>query len=241
VVSAAFRAMSKLKMGTAVTLDNVRYQYGGAKAKSTKFYIPRWDVEENDTVFLHGESGSGKSTLLAMLSGMLVPDQGDVTVLGQSLSGMSNRERDAFRAQNIGVVFQTFNLIPYLSILNNIELAAYLAGKGKRDIRERAEQLMVSLKMSAELLERPVSQLSIGQQQRVAIVRALINAPRLLLVDEPTSALDASARDAFMDLLVAVVAENNTAMVFVSHDQALAKHFAKSVDIASVIQNERNM
>jgi putative ABC transport system ATP-binding protein len=132
-------------------------------------------------------------------------------------------------------------LIPYLSILNNIELAAYLAGKGKRDIRERAEQLMVSLKMSAELLERPVSQLSIGQQQRVAIVRALINAPRLLLVDEPTSALDASARDAFMDLLVAVVAENNTAMVFVSHDQALAKHFAKSVDIASVIQNERNM
>ncbi len=228
-------------MGTAVTLDNVRYQYGGAKAKSTKFYIPRWDVEENDTVFLHGESGSGKSTLLAMLSGMLVPDQGDVTVLGQSLPSMSNRKRDAFRAQNIGVVFQTFNLIPYLSILNNIELAAYLAGKDKRDIRKRAEQLMVSLNMSAELFERPVSQLSIGQQQRVAIVRALINAPRLLLVDEPTSALDASARDAFMDLLMAVVAENNTAMVFVSHDQALAKHFAKSVDIASVIQNERNM
>lgn len=223
-------------MKTAVTMRNVRYQYNNADSEHSQFFIPQWSVEPRETVFLHGESGSGKSTLLAMLSGLLSPDTGDIEVLGESLTEMTNHRRDAFRAQNIGVVFQTFNLIPYLSIFQNIALAAELAGTKTYSLRAKAEQLMIQLNMNVALLERPVNQLSIGQQQRVAIVRALVNEPQLLLVDEPTSALDASARDAFMELLMHSAAENNTAMVFVSHDQSLAKHFSRIINISELME-----
>ena len=219
-----------------IQLDNLCHQYKQQKVPS--LVIPHWQVEQNQQVFLHGDSGSGKSTLLNLLSGVLTPTSGSIQILAQHLETMSNSQRDRFRAQNIGVVFQTFNLVPYLSVLKNIELAVYFAKSDKQHLTARIEQLLNKLNLSLDLLHKPVNQLSIGQQQRVAIVRALINEPQLLLVDEPTSALDASARDAFLSVLVEMSKEHNTSMVFVSHDKSIEKYFSSSVEIESLIKKE---
>jgi putative ABC transport system ATP-binding protein len=142
---------------------------------------------------------------------------------------MSGRQRDKFRAQHIGVVFQQFNLIPYLSVMKNIQLANYFASSGNKAIEESAKALLSKLKLPLTTLDKRSSELSVGQQQRVAIARALINAPEILLVDEPTSALDMSARDAFMQVLIETCDAANTTMVFVSHDMSLKDYFKASV------------
>ena len=219
-----------------IQLDNLCHHYKQQKVPS--LVIPHWQVEQNQQVFLHGDSGSGKSTLLNLLSGVLTPTSGSIQILAQHLETMSNSQRDRFRAQNIGVVFQTFNLVPYLSVLKNIELAVYFAKGDKQHLTAKIEQLLNKLNLSLDLLHKPVNQLSIGQQQRVAIVRALINKPQLLLVDEPTSALDASARDAFLSVLVEMSKEHNTSMVFVSHDKSIENYFSSSVEIESLIKKE---
>ena len=187
--------------------------------------IPSWEVARSERVFLQGESGSGKSTLLSLLSGMFVPSSGQVSVLGTELSALSTRERDRFRAGNIGFVFQQFNLIPYLSVLDNILLAAQFGEIADVSSRARAEELLIKVNLEVELHGRPAGQLSIGQQQRVAIVRALINSPELLLVDEPTSALDHRNRDSFLNLLTEILDESGCAMVFVSHDPEIGNYF----------------
>lgn len=130
------------------------------------------------------------------------------------------------------MVFQQFNLIPYLSTLDNVLLAAHF-GSGERP-RERALELLDAVNMSSQLYDRPAHRLSIGQQQRVGIVRALINKPKLLLVDEPTSALDVENRDAFLALLFEVLDQSGCATVFVSHDPALASHFERRTALREV-------
>ncbi len=221
----------------AIEIDDVCHSYGRSP-QATTFRLPQWHVEKGDKVFLHGNSGSGKSTLLNLLSGVLAPQSGSIKLLGNNTTALSNAKRDLFRAQHIGVVFQTFNLIPYLSVKGNIELAVHFAKgntKGaKADVTQRMLSLLDTLKLSADILERPVKQLSIGQQQRVAIVRALINTPEILLVDEPTSALDASARDAFMEELMSTATASQTTMIFVSHDQALSAFFSNHTDIQAI-------
>lgn len=217
----------------AIHMSDVRHEYRG-ESDVTSLNIPHWQVEYGDKVFLHGDSGSGKSTLLNLLSGVLLPHSGVISLLGQNTTVMSNTKRDHFRAQHIGVVFQTFNLIPYLSVLDNIELAAHLANNTSPALKDKAAQLLGSLHLDTSLLHRPVKQLSIGQQQRIAIVRALINDPELLLVDEPTSALDASARDAFMQALMDTATQHNTTMVFVSHDHALRDYFSHHLDVSAI-------
>ena len=141
------------------------------------------------------------------------------------MSALSTRERDRFRAGNIGFVFQQFNLIPYLSVLDNILLAAQFGEIADVSARARAEELLIKVNLEVELHGRPAGQLSIGQQQRVAIVRALINSPELLLVDEPTSALDHRNRDSFLNLLTDILGESGCAMIFVSHDPEIWKYF----------------
>lgn len=148
---------------------------------------------------------------------------------------MSGGQRDKWRAQHIGVVFQQFNLIPYLSALDNIKLAAQFAGRS-RHARQHADQLLEALGIQARLHRQPAGQLSIGQQQRVAIARAMINQPELLIVDEPTSALDKQNRDTFMALLLEQVSENQTALVFVSHDETLAHHFQRHESLMQINQ-----
>jgi putative ABC transport system ATP-binding protein len=198
--------------------------------------IPAWQVARNERVFLQGESGSGKSTLLGLLAGLQLPTLGEVEILGARMSALGAGKRDRFRAKHLGVVFQQFNLIPYLSALENVLLAAQFGTSDRRGARQRAIELLESVNLPSSLHDRKAAALSIGQQQRVAIVRALINEPSLLLVDEPTSALDHNNRDAFLALLFDMLADMDCAMVFVSHDPTIGRLFDKHVRLAELNQ-----
>nr|WP_010130921.1 ABC transporter ATP-binding protein [Microbulbifer agarilyticus] len=211
----------------AVALERLRYSY---ERGACVLDIPQWSIPKGSHLFLRGPSGSGKTTLLNLLAGMLVAPEARLEVLGQSMSALGSRRRDRFRAQHIGVVFQQFNLIPYLSVLDNLRLAAHFTGN-TRDLERRASELLAELRLGQDLLQRKAAKLSVGQQQRVAIARALINRPNMLLVDEPTSALDPEARDAFAELLLQNFASSDNTLIFVSHDTTLAAHFSQRADM----------
>ncbi|MCV6614114.1 MAG: ATP-binding cassette domain-containing protein [Cellvibrionaceae bacterium] len=213
----------------AIALQDLQFAYPHGP---TILNIPSWTVKPGERVFVHGPSGSGKSTLLKLLAGLLPCQHGQLQVLGQPLQTLSGRQRDRFRARHIGFVFQQLNLIPYLSVLDNVLLGRYFAppdGNGPD-----AGQLLAQLGLGEGLYQQAASNLSLGQQQRVAIARALITQPELLIVDEPTSALDADNRDGFMKLLFAQLAEGQTTLLFVSHDQSLNRGFSQSVSLASI-------
>lgn len=212
-----------------IQLRNISFTY--PKQKAQVLSIEQFDVGRGEKLFLQGNSGSGKSTLLNILSGVLLAQSGLVKVLGQDLNALSATKRDRFRAQNIGVVFQQFNLIPYLSVVENILLAARFAGGLHTCSVDEAKALLERVDMPESLLEQKAMHLSVGQQQRVAIVRALINKPQLLIVDEPTSALDSKACGAFMQLLVELCDEVKSSLVFVSHDHSLSEYLDRSVHI----------
>ena len=218
----------------ALSISDLAFQFDAETGPILR--IKSWQVDRGKQVFLQGASGSGKSSLLTLLAGLQVPTMGEVKVLGTTISNLSNHERDRFRALNIGVVFQQFNLIPYLSVMDNILLAAKFGETEGSSVRQRATELLSRVNLKAELFERKSIDLSVGQQQRVAIVRALINYPALLLVDEPTSALDKANRDSFLTLLLEVLAENNCAMVFVSHDSDIGKHFSNRIELSELNQ-----
>lgn len=200
------------------------------------FHCERFSLKKGQRVFLHGSSGSGKSTLLNLLSGIAKVSSGSLTVCDTELTALKSAKLDMFRATKLGIVFQQFNLISYLSVLENVQLAAHFARSQVSDseLVSRVETMLASLKLSPELIQRPVSALSVGQQQRVAIMRAFINQPELLLVDEPTSSLDASSRDGFMELLLTLCDELNASLVFVSHDEALRAHFDSHLPLSEI-------
>jgi putative ABC transport system ATP-binding protein len=218
----------------AIKLHNLNYTFQGSSLPVLS--IPAWQVARNERVFLQGESGSGKSTLLGLLAGLQLPTLGEVEILGARMSALAAGKRDRFRAKHLGVVFQQFNLIPYLSALENVLLAAQFGTSDRRGARQRAIELLESVNLPSSLHDRKAAALSIGQQQRVAIVRALINEPSLLLVDEPTSALDHNNRDAFLALLFDMLADMDCAMVFVSHDPTIGRLFDKHVRLAELNQ-----
>ncbi|MFC4701373.1 ABC transporter ATP-binding protein [Glaciecola siphonariae] len=213
-----------------VTNLHFRYQDNGQELLN----IPDWQVEQGQSLFISGPSGSGKSTLLNLICGALVPTSGNIDILGGAFSQLRGTQRDAKRAKHIGVVFQQFNLIPYLSVRQNIQAAAYFAGAVKQNLDVRLLDFFTQLQLEPALLDRQASLLSVGQQQRVAIVRALINSPEILVVDEPTSALDANARDAFMEMLLKLTQTNKSTLLFVSHDSALAGYFEQHISMAEL-------
>lgn len=217
----------------AIELSGVVHAYDKKVDSSSALHFNQWSVEAGQQVFLHGDSGSGKSTLLNLLCGILSPQEGCVRLLGTDITKLSNSARDRFRAENVGVVFQQFNLIPYLSVAKNIELAIYLAKSSKLDLNKNIEHFMSVLKLPSTILDSPVSSLSVGQQQRVAIMRAFINSPKLLLIDEPTSALDSAAKTSFMTHLLEMCHTHKTTMVFVSHDSSLESFFSIHTPISS--------
>jgi putative ABC transport system ATP-binding protein len=215
-----------------VSVKDLNFRY--STDNSSMLDIPAWSLEPGEQVFLYGPSGTGKSTFLNLLAGILLPNTGEICVLGKRLNTLSGRQRDKWRAQHIGVVFQQFNLIPYLDAVSNIELAAHFAGTKKT--KHRALELLNALGIDQHLHNQAAGLLSIGQQQRVAIARALVNSPELLIVDEPTSALDQQNRDAFMSLLFDQAKLHQTALVFVSHDLALADAFHRVEALADLNQ-----
>ncbi len=220
----------------AVELENLSFSY---RPNEPVLAIQQWQVAAGETVFLKGPSGSGKSTLLGLIGGILAPDSGHVRVLGQELGAMGRGARDRFRAQHLGFIFQMFNLLPYLSLLENITLPCRFsklrAGRaGDQGPEARALTLLKQLGLDPAIAARPVTELSVGQQQRVAAARALIGEPELLVADEPTSALDADSRTQFVELLLAQSKAAGSAVLFVSHDASLAPLFDRSATLTEL-------
>ncbi len=192
-------------------------------------------------VFLHGPSGCGKSTLLALLGGILLPKSGTLEVLGTNPALLSGRERDRFRVDRIGFIFQQFNLIPYLDVLGNVLLPCRFSPRRAARAVERdgsaedsARSILATMGMAGDVLRRPAGRLSVGQQQRVAAARALIGQPELIIADEPTSALDADRQQDFLDLLQAECRAAGSTLIFVSHDQRLAARFDERISLPEI-------
>ncbi len=210
----------------AVELKNLRHQWPG---QAFTLEIPALRLATGQHLFVRGASGSGKTTLLNLLCGVLTLQQGEIWLQQQRLQPNKAAVRDRIRAREIGVVFQQLNLIPYLSVLDNVVLGQAFSGKAA-DLA-RARDLLTALQLPDNLWQAPAAQLSVGQQQRVAIARALLGKPTLLIADEPTSALDADNRDAFMRVLLQEANDAGSTVIFVSHDQALAQYFAFQLDM----------
>ena len=199
-------------------------------------------IDTGERVFIQGRSGSGKTTLLNILGGLMLPQAGAVEVLGKSMTAMPGGARDAFRADQIGFVFQMFNLVPYLSVIENVTLPCLFSGERRArataraaTVEAEAARLLEHMGIGgAELAGSSAAELSVGQQQRVAAARALIGRPGLVIADEPTSALDLDTRRAFLELLFAEVAACGATLVFVSHDTALADAFDRTLSFADI-------
>lgn len=202
-------------------------------------HIDALQVAHGERVFIQGASGSGKSTLLSLFAGVNLPAAGSVSILGQPLKQLNAAARDRFRADHIGFVFQLFNLIPYLSVLENVTLPCRFSAlrRHKTDRPEQeARRLLQHLNLPDAMIHRPVTELSVGQQQRVATARALIGAPELVIADEPTSALDTDTRAAFIELLFQECTNAGSTLLFVSHDQQLQNLFARQIRLHDINQ-----
>jgi putative ABC transport system ATP-binding protein len=217
----------------------LRYRWPGSREDCLA--IERLHIDAGRSVFLHGPSGSGKSTLLGLLAGVLLPGEGRIRLLGTDWASLSGARRDAFRADHVGYIFQQFNLLPYLSVLDNVllpcrfsRLRRQRADAAGGSPRACAEALLERVGLGAALWPRPAAQLSVGQQQRVAAARALIGRPELVIADEPTSALDVALRDSFMALLLQQCRDAGSTLVFVSHDERLATQFDQTLALAQI-------
>ena len=218
----------------AIQLKDVHFVYPDTPNNSV-LNIKSWSVPDREQVFVHGPSGGGKSTLLNLLSGVLNANSGEVTVLGERLDKMNARQRDRFRANHIGYIFQQFNLIPYIGAVDNIQLASQFAKNNTQSaLTGEIKSLLSIFKIPESEWQKPVAKLSMGQQQRIAIARAMINKPELLIADEPTSSLDQDNRDNFISELQTLVSEHNITLLFVSHDMSLAKHFGRVDALAEI-------
>jgi putative ABC transport system ATP-binding protein len=222
-----------------ITVTNARFAWPGSTGDCLS--IPSLVVDQRERVFLYGPSGSGKSTLLGLLAGVLVPRAGTVEILGKSWADMSGSRRDAFRADHVGYIFQQFNLLPYLNVIDNVLLTcrfsrrrAERAAEQDSDPRSQAQRLLNTIGLDERIWSRSAANLSVGQQQRVAAARALLGSPDVVIADEPTSSLDAGMRDEFMALLAAECERAGSALVFVSHDERLADGFSHVVSLPSI-------
>lgn len=222
----------------AIRFDGLDY---GWQAGRSLLQIPEFSLAQHERVLLQGPSGSGKSTLLGLIGGVLEARSGEVEVLGQRMGALRRRQRDRFRGDHIGFIFQMFNLVPYLSPVENVLLTGMFSRRRRAAAQAAGTQEVEARRLLAalglddpRLLAAPASQLSQGQQQRVAAARALFGRPELLVADEPTSSLDVQARERFLDLLMHECEISGAALLFVSHDPALAGRFDRRVSMADI-------
>lgn len=187
-------------------------------------------VNAGEFIALVGPSGSGKTTMLAMLAGLLSPTEGDITIAGQYLAQMKEATRTRFRRDKIGFTFQANNLVPYLSVLENVELMLKLTDQYDEDGRDRAVAMLEKLGLGERLKNLP-SQLSGGQQQRVAIARALIHNPDIVLADEPTSSLDTERAFQVVETFAGLIHSQQLAGIMVTHDLRMCKHVDRVVQM----------
>jgi putative ABC transport system ATP-binding protein len=223
-----------------IDLEDVRFAWPGHNAFALQ--IAHFAVERGQKLLLVGPSGSGKSTLLSLISGIVVPNRGHVRVVDTDLGALGSAARDAFRAAHLGIIFQMFNLVPYLSVLDNVLLpisfaptrrARALANGGT--VESEARRLLEHLGLDAEqIASQPAATLSVGQQQRAAAARALIGTPEIVIADEPTSALDRDRQEDFLNLLFGEVSRVGATLVMVSHDESLAPQFDTVVAVDEI-------
>lgn len=210
---------------------------------------PLLDIEAlslaaGESLFVCGPSGCGKSSLLGLLGGVHLPQQGSIRLLGRDLVSLGRQQRDRLRGDHIGFIFQQFNLIPYLSVEDNVLLPCrFSARRTERarqldaDPRRSAQRLLDRLGLDPALARRQAMELSVGQQQRVAAARALIGCPELLIADEPTSALDGDSQHAFLELLSEESRRARSALLFVSHDRSLASRFDRCLELQPPVRS----
>jgi len=218
--------MVSKKDNTIIDLESLEIVFGSGKDALKVLDIPHWHVEEGERVAIFGPSGSGKSTFLHALAGLLPPSSGRLTVCGHSLEGMSEAERDHFRAQYIGYIYQNFNLLQGFTALENV-LVGMTFSPHKGD-PEEAEHLLSEVGLSHRLKYHP-SQMSSGEQQRVAVARALANRPKLLLADEPTASLHPVNKEDVLRLLLDICERYGCTLVVVTHEREVISLFKKTV------------
>lgn len=221
-----------------ISCSNLSFQYPGSN--SLALHFSDTVINKGDHVLIQGDSGQGKTTFLNLISGLLNPHSGEVHVLGTNLKALSPTRMDRFRSDHMGIIFQLFNLVPHLSVSQNIILPCYFSRRRKAsalgdhdDLPSAAMAYANQLDIPVHLMPSSVSQLSIGEQQRVAIARALIGSPDIIIADEPTSALDPKRRDQFMALLLNACNNRGITLVLVSHDPSIQSFFDHRLQVVS--------
>jgi len=221
----------------AVALSDVAFHWPGADR--ALIAIEQFQVNRGEKLFVKGPSGSGKTTLLSLIAGVVTPQRGRVNILDVEISALVGRQRDSVRVDHIGFIFQMFNLIPYLSVRENTTLPCRFSANRRRraietggSVADEADRLLSHLGLGGSMLAaKPAAALSVGQQQRVAVARALIGRPEIVIADEPTSSLDAEARGEFLDLLFTECDATGATLLFVSHDATLESRFDRGVNL----------
>nr|WP_321265437.1 ATP-binding cassette domain-containing protein [uncultured Sulfurimonas sp.] len=220
--------------------------------KSCNFKYPNSDkniinikslsIKSGVHIFLRGKSGSGKSTFLNLLTGIIEPQSGCIEVLGVDITSLSAKEKDRFRGDNYGIVFQQFNLLPYLNVEENLSLVAKFSKQKSQNIKNLTKEidtLLDAVEIPRQMKSKKAMELSVGEQQRVALARALLGKANIIIADEPTSALDNDTKHKFMKLLFKQVQAQKSTLIFVSHDSELTSYFEKVYDFDEINGSEK--
>ena len=222
-----------------IKIDSVRFYW--SKKSNFKIFVPNLEIKKGEKVLLLGESGSGKTTLLSLMCGFLNPLSGNISINGNTINQLSSKTRDEYRADNIGIIFQQFNLLPYANVVDNVLLPLHFSKVRSNNVsnkKEKVIELFKQLRLPDDIAQFRASSLSMGQQQRVAVARALIGNPSLIIADEPTSSLDADAQKIFLNLMFEQISENNSTLLMVSHDKSLSNQFDRLIDINEILIRE---
>lgn len=227
-----------------VAMKHVRFTWPGSPRFTLS--VEEFTVQKGERVLLLGPSGEGKSTLLSLLAGIVTPQSGRIDVLSNDIAKLQGAQRDNFRAEHFGIIFQMFNLLPYGSVTDNVLLPLSFSERRRRNVlskgqpAEEASRLLERLGLPAKEVSRQrASSLSVGQQQRVAAARALIGTPEIIVADEPTSSLDRERQTEFLDLLFEETAAAGATLIMVSHDETLSDRFSRCVRLREVATIER--
>tara|TARA_B100000989_G_scaffold55678_1_gene37520 strand:- start:356 stop:1042 length:687 start_codon:yes stop_codon:yes gene_type:complete len=222
-----------------VKIESLRFQW--SKNNNFKIFVPKLEVGRGKKVLFLGESGSGKTTLLSLICGFLEPLSGSISINDKIISDLTSTNKDAYRSDNIGIIFQQFNLLPYANVIDNIILPLYFSKQRSKKVENKinaAMDLCDQLRLPESILNQKASNLSVGQQQRVAVARALIGSPSIIVADEPTSSLDTEAQELFLDLMFDQISKNSSTLLMVSHDKSLTNYFDQVIDINEILVRE---
>ena len=222
-----------------VKIESLRFQW--SKNSNFKIFVPKLEVGRGKKVLFLGESGSGKTTLLSLICGFLEPLSGSISINDKIISDLTSTNKDAYRSDNIGIIFQQFNLLPYANVIDNIILPLYFSKQRSKKVENKinaAMNLCNQLRLPESILNQKASNLSVGQQQRVAVARALIGSPSIIVADEPTSSLDTEAQELFLDLMFDQISKNSSTLLMVSHDKSLTNYFDQVIDINEILVRE---